>query len=449
MPSDWTVPMMNAHSSGISAELIAELAGASGPVGHLPTAGGAAFHSGRVRPGDAFFALPGETEHGIVHADDALRRGAAFIVSDRPHPRGITVPQAGPALIALGRHARSQLTGPVIGISGSVGKTTTKSFAAAALTARSSAGNLNTPWALACTLVAAWLGDDGSPLVLELGIDRPGEMDELIDLVRPTHGLLTAIAESHLERLGDVSGVAREKARLLERSPERLAAIGAASRLPAELPGLISYGLISDGRSGLPTVPGTLSPASDGGWLLDALGVQVRLAHSGRAMAENALGALALAWRLGLDLGDAAKRLSLARLEGGRLERKQAGPRVILDDSYNSNPASAREALDLLARSPRPRCAVLGDMLELGEHSRRLHLELGAATRGFDLVLAVGESARHIAEANPLALHARNAEEAMPLLERLPPGGTVLVKASRGMRLERIVATLMAAGGDE
>ncbi|MEX2543278.1 MAG: UDP-N-acetylmuramoyl-tripeptide--D-alanyl-D-alanine ligase [Trueperaceae bacterium] len=433
MPSD--------GSKVLTAELIRELAGTAAPSAALPAATGAAFHSGRVRPGDAFFALPGASEHGIIHAERALERGAAYIVSDRPHPRGIRLGDPAKALLALGRHARARLRGPVIAISGSAGKTSTKSLASAALDASSSPGNFNTPLALACTLVSAWLSDPRRPLVVELGIDRPGEMDELVDLVQPSHGLLTAIGESHLERLGSVEGVAREKSRLLERCAERLASTGAAERLPRPLPGLVSYGL-GHGAA----VTGTVSRSDSEGQTVEALGISLRLPYPGTAMAENALAALALAWRLGIDLRTAAARMASARLEPGRLEPKRMGSRLVLDDSYNSNPTSSRQALALLATSPGPRVAILGDMLELGDQAEELHRELGALTRGLEFVLAIGPLARHIREGNPDAVYATGVEQALALLERLPVSGTVLVKASRGMRLERVVAALASEG---
>ena len=183
------------------------------------TATGVSFHSGRVRPGDAFFALPGEREHGMRYADAALTGGAAFIVSDRPHPRGVSVADPAGVLLELGREARAALQGPVVGVTGSAGKTSTKAFLCAALGVPNSPGNFNTPLALAQALVGAWLeGRTGKDerLVLELGIDHVGEMATLTDLTRPTHALLTLVAESHLSGLGSVETVAREKGKLVE-----------------------------------------------------------------------------------------------------------------------------------------------------------------------------------------------------------------------------------------
>lgn len=421
----------------LNAELIRRLAGANNARTDLPTAYGASFHSGRVRAGDAFFALPGANGHGIEHADRAIEAGAVFVVSDRPHARGMLVEDPASALLALGRYARERISGPVVGISGSAGKTSTKAFVAAALQAASSPGNFNTPLALSCTLLDAWLQDPARPLVLEMGIDRPGEMDELLDLVQPTHGLLTAIAEAHLEQLGSLEGVAHEKSRLLVRSTERFASSGAAKKVPLTLAGLVVYGLDADAR-----VRGRILSSDAEGQLVEALGVQMRIPYLGTSMAENAVAALALAWRMGLEPAEAAARIELVRLEPGRLERKLIGSRTILDDSYNSNPASARQALEVLRSCAGPRTAVLGDMLELGEESAQLHRELGLETVDLDLVLSIGKEARYIGESNPEALHADDAEEALPLLQGIPPGGTVLVKGSRGMRLERIVDAL-------
>ena len=147
------------------------------PASPLPPAGGVRFHSDRVRPGDAFVALGGAATHGVRYADDALARGAAYVITDRPFPGAVRVDDAGAALLALGSAARAVLVGPVVAVTGSAGKTTTKALLAAALDAFASPGNLNTTHALATVLVDAWLaGDPARPLVLELGIDRVREV---------------------------------------------------------------------------------------------------------------------------------------------------------------------------------------------------------------------------------------------------------------------------------
>ncbi len=434
--------------NAVDLTLLRELGPVSDPTATLPPGTGAAFHSGRVRPGDVFFALPGQHGHGIAHAEEALARGAAFIVSDLPHERGVVVDSPGERLLELGRRARHGLRGPVVGITGSAGKTTTKTFLAAALEGRSSEGNLNTPWALATTLVDAALAessrDRGQPLVLELGIDQLGEMARLIDLTHPDHAILTSIGASHLAGLGTIEAVALEKGALLMAAPgHRLASLQAYRELPPALRENVHPYAVLDADEPSPTAPNLVPArrlsASGEGQELVYRGLRIELPWPGKALADNALAALAMAERLGVDLEPAARRLAEARLEPGRLQRRVHGRLTIIDDTYNSNPASASLALEVLRGSPPPRAAVLGDMLELGEASASHHHALGAATRDLDVVLAIGPEAAAIATANPSARHAADPEGAESLLAELPSRGTVLFKASRGVRLERLL----------
>lgn len=430
------------------------------PDAPLEPARGVRFHSADVRPGDAFVALPGAATHGLRYADDALARGAAFVIADRPHPRGVVVDDAGEALLALGRAARAARSGYVIGITGSAGKTTTKNLLAAALDAAASPGNRNTPFALATVLVDAWAsGDTGRPLVLELGVDRRGDMATLTALVRPTHGLLTAIAPAHLAGLGDLAGVAEEKADLLRAATTgRYAAEAAFQKLP------------DDARAGVHRYRVDDAPASSDGdtatardvavgrhrvvgerdLLLARLGdhdVRVALPGPGRALAENAMGALLLATELGVDARTAAQRIAGARLEGGRLTHHRWGDLLLIDDSYNANPDALRAALEVLARGPRPHTVVLGSMLELGPASADHHRAAGAALRaaGADLVWTVGHDARRVADEADVARHFDDADAAVAAAAELPAAGTVLVKGSRGIGLEALVRALRAA----
>lgn len=484
----------------------------SQPEAPLPPGTGVAFHSGRVRRGDVFFAMPGAAGHGLEHAAEALERGAAFVVSDLPHPQGVVVADPATTLLALGRSARDGLRARVIGVTGSVGKTSTKAMLRATLAANATAGNLNTPYALAATLVDAAIAEAEArsvgagvarPLVLELGIDHVGEMAELLALTRPDDGVLTSVAASHLLGLRDLDTVAREKGKLLQATTGlRLAswrALGALRKAgmaePEGGPRITAYHVVDEGTSGAevgvgsPPVgdvgqdagpkPGSDArsyvvpdagsdagpkPGSDSG--SDAApdgcviatrtaadadgqtllygGLRLRLPWPGRGMASNALAALVAAERLGVDLAEAGERLLTTRLEPGRLERKRIGGLLVLDDTYNSNPASAEVAIEVLRSAPGPRVAVLGDMLELGPEAASAHAELGERTLGLDLVIAVGPAALDVLRGNPDALHAPDLAAATGLLERLPASGSVLFKASRGMGLERLVAELAA-----
>jgi UDP-N-acetylmuramoyl-tripeptide--D-alanyl-D-alanine ligase len=432
------------------------------PAAALAPATGVRFHSDRVRPGDAFFALQGAATHGVRFADDALARGAAYVVSDRPHPAAVLVDDAGAALLALGRAARADRPGPLIGITGSAGKTTTKGLLAAALDAAASPGNLNTPHALATVLVDLWLAGDGArPLVLELGVDRSGDMALLTELVRPTHGIVTLIAPAHLQGLGDLDGVAREKGALLRAATTaRYASEAAWARLPNDLRGGVRRYRV-DGPRG--ATVGTGGSPADGGaeattighhvvrdddeWLRATLGgetLELALPGAGRAFAENALAALLVAIDLGVPARTAADRMQRAHIEAGRLTPIASLDLRVLDDTYNANPASVAAALEVLARAPRPHALVMGSMLELGDASADFHREVGRAiaAHGIDLVWTVGADATAIADTCGVARHFADAQGAAAAADDLPRRGTLLVKGSRGIGLEALVAAL-------
>ncbi len=427
---------------------VAALLGTAAPGVDAGPIHGATHHSGRVRPGDLFFALPGAAGHGIEHADAALEAGAAWVVSDRPHPRGLHVRDPGAALLRLGGWARARLRGPVVAVTGSAGKTTAKGLLAAALDADASEGNLNTPHALAGRLIRAHADGRRRPLVLELGIDRPGEMADLAVLVRPDLALLTVIGPSHLDALGDRAGVAREKSVLLRAAPRAFAAARTWPDLAADLaertvPYALSDAATAPEGTAAAEFVGRLGgePLAPVLELLRPTVLQVPLPCLGRGAAESAVGALAVAEALGRALPDAAGRLAQATLEEGRLTVRRAGGRTVIDDAYNANPASVPDALATLRAGPAPRLALLGDMRELGVESARHHRALGEATRDLDRVLFVGTEGAAVRAGNP-AVELVSADEAASVLERLPHAGTVLVKASRSLGFERFVRQL-------
>lgn len=405
---------------------------------------GATHHSNRVRPGDAFFALPGAQAHGMAYANAALAAGASLIVSDRPHPQGLLVDNPAEALLQVGRWARARLGVPVIGITGSAGKTTARALVKAAVAGESNLGNLNTPHAIAGRLVQAWSDAKQVPLVVEVGIDRPGEMDVLADLVRPDAALLTAIAASHLDALGDLEGVAREKQKLLLRADFRAVAWDAFDRLNPTLQATsIRYGLNRPGTVQAKHAGTALEPILD---VIKPQTVRAKLPGVGRGLAESAVGALVIAQHLGLDLHAAASRLQDAELEPGRLTVRRGPPdRLILDDSYNSNPASAFASLDLLRQVDRPKFALLGEMLEMGSEREERHEALGRATVGLDGVNFVGKSHDAFKRGNPDAV-VTSMDGLLGALDELPPNAAVLVKASRSMQFDEI-ANLLVEGG--
>jgi UDP-N-acetylmuramoyl-tripeptide--D-alanyl-D-alanine ligase len=420
------------------------------PDEHVEGASGLAVHSDHVRPGDAFVALAGARGHGIDHAAAALAAGAAFVLSDRPHPRAVLVRDAADALRRLAGHARDQRRGPVVGVTGSVGKTTTKALLGAALEARTSPGNINTPPALAGVLVAAWLHDPPErPLVIELGIDHRGEMARLLDLVRPSHGVLTAIAPAHLSGLGSLDDVAREKSALLRAAPRgRYAGPSAWAHLdePARA-NTLCVGLGPGLPGGHHDFAGRRLAARLRGPQGDPVTVDLRLPGIGAPVAHAALLALQVALDLGVEPRVAARRVATAQLEPHRLELHALATLTLLDDSYNASPASARAALEVLAELPAPRAAVLGDMRELGALSATAHAELGRSLRasGVERVWFVGPESRAAFTASdvPERHHVDDVDALLAL--DLPRRGSLLVKGSRSVGLERVVAALLAA----
>jgi len=376
-------------------------------------------------PDTAFAALTGETTHGNAFVNDALLRGAPFVLTDQDVPRAVRVEDATRALRAWGRAARNRFAQPVVGITGSVGKTTAKTYVGAALNARFMPV-FNTLNAIACFLLNEQ--NASVPLVVEMGIDRVGEMRELMNLVAPDVGVVTAIGEAHLQAFGTVDVIAREKGVILE-APRALVSVQASRWFP----GVPSYGF--DGA----THAGRDLTLSAEGAAFTFEGVRVAVPGGRAVEAEAAVLGMTLASWLGAPLATAAERIRTAERPTGRY-RVHEGPVTVIDDCYNASPLSMRAALDALAARAGRKVAVLGDMLELGPASPDLHAEVGAyARRAADVTFGVGEFAEL------LGAHAFADRDALlpAVLSEVRPGDVVLVKASRGVGLERIVQALL------
>lgn len=379
--------------------------------------------SRQAGPEVAFAALPGEQMHGNRFVQAALDAGAPFVLTDLEMPRAVQVPDAWAALRAWAQHERQQAA-LVVGVTGSVGKTTAKSYVAAALEALYMPV-YNTQPAIACFLIEH--SRAGRPLVVEMGIDRLGEMDELMALVRPDVGVVTSIGAAHLEALGDLNGVAREKGRMLN-APRGLVGQQAAPWFA----GVPSYGFAGATHAGEALV-------LDGeGARFMYQGVPVVLPHAARPQAEAAVLALVLAQQAGVPLAQAAARLSQVSVPGGRY-RVLPGAYTVIDDSYNASPLSVGAALEALSHhsvgshpggSPGRRISVLGRMLELGDTERELHAQAGQLARTHaDLSYGVGEYAALLGERAYRTVPELEAD----LLAEVRPGDVVLVKASRGI----------------
>jgi UDP-N-acetylmuramoyl-tripeptide--D-alanyl-D-alanine ligase len=418
--------------------------------------------------GDAFFAIVGHRLDGHAFLGEAVGRGAACVLV---HALPDDVPANVPVVLvedttrALGRLAawhRSKFRVPVVAITGSIGKTTAKELTAAVMGVRFNvlkpASSFNNQWGLPLTLLRMNAEHQGA--VVELGTNQRGEIATLAAIARPTIGVVTVVAPVHTEFLGSLEGVREEKAALVRAlGTDDVAVLNAddarvASMARESAARVITYGLaagadvravgdVVDGETGLR-------------FTLEAGGrrTTVALTLSGRHNVTNALAAAAVGVALGFDLDDIARGLGEARAAARRGQWLVAGDITILDDTYNASPTSVRAALDMLATRRRGRRAVvvLGDMLELGGLTDDAHREIGRAVAALPADEFVGlgracalavEAARSAGIAE--AYHARSYDDAVGhLVKRLTAGDVVLVKGSRGMRMERVVDALVA-----
>jgi UDP-N-acetylmuramoyl-tripeptide--D-alanyl-D-alanine ligase len=428
---------------------------------------GAAVDSRRVRPGNLFVALPGERTDGHEHLAAAVEAGAAGLLVSRPGAVPgrigdvsiIRVARPLAALQALAAAWRRRFDPLTVGITGSIAKTSTKEAVAAVLATRyrtlKNEGNENNEIGLPLTVLR--LGRDDQALVLEMGMYVEGEIGDLVRIGRPRIGVVTAVQPVHLTRIGSLDAIEIEKGRLVEGLPPGGTAIlnaddervrRMADRTAARV---VTYGFAPDADIRAEAVE-SLGP---GGMRFElrtpAGGRAVTIPALGRHAVQNALAAAAVGGAAGIDLEAIARGLATASEAAHRGELIRLGDVTIVDDSYNAAPASMLAALGVLAGLRGRRVAVLGEMLELGEGSEAGHLEVGrAAGRIADLLVVVGAAAGGIAEGALEAgleaeriLHVADAEAARDVLRpRLVPGDVVLVKASRGMALDRLVDAL-------
>ncbi len=454
-----------------------ELAATTGGVllrrSERPVRGGAV-DSRLVTPGCLFVALPGERTDGHRFLGAAAAAGAAaLVVTEAPGPSAldaigdvsvIRVADGLAALQAVAAAWRARFTPLVVGITGSVAKTSTKDATAAVLAAAmptlKSEGNQNNEIGLPLTLLA--LGPEHRAAVLEMGMYVGGEIATLAALGRPWLGVVTAIAPVHLERAGTLEAIEDAKAELLEALPAsgtailnaddaRVLALGARTAA-----GIVTYGLqpgadvtaaavVSRGAAGMAFELVARAPRS--------ARIQVEIDALGRHSVQNALAAAAVGLAAGVSDAQIAAGLAepWSRASAHRGVVVDAPGLTILDDTYNASPRAVIAALEVLATLPGRPVAVLGEMRELGPAHEAGHREVGeTAARSVAELVVVGPAAAGIVEGAtaaglaPARIHAvADPEAAVDLLRRvLRPGDAVLVKASRGAALESIVEAL-------
>ena len=421
---------------------------------------GVAIDSRAVRPGYLFAALPGARVDGHEFVADAAGNGAAAALvaraADFPLPQ-LVVSDTLAALQAIAAGERAAAAYRLVGVTGSVGKTTTKEFLAALLATRFavgwSAGSRNSQAGFPAELCNQPEGIEW--MVAELGMSHAGELDRLGALARPDALLYTVIAPVHIEYFPSLDAIAEAKAELLpylagdgvlvlNRADRRVAAL--AGRFPGRT---LSYGLPQ--KSDL-WIEGYVSRGLRGASFRlrgAELAIPVEWALAGRHQADNLLAAACCALALGVPaerVGSRAAALGAAHRRGEVHEL--AGGITLVDDSYNASPQAVLRMLDLLAETAGRKVAVLGEMLELGEGTVAYHREVGTRAGAVcDLVVTVGgDPAAALARAaHAVSHHVADAHAAARLVATLlRPGDVVLVKGSRGIGLDRVVDALLA-----
>ena len=440
--------------------------------------------SRHIEPHALFVPLPGARTDGHCHISDAVARGATGFFFDRQRTlappadaAGIAVDDPLTALQDLAGWHAERLPATVVGVAGSNGKTTTKEMAAQVFAAQrptlATQGNFNNHIGLPLSLLRA--GPTHEFLILEMGTSGPGELTRLCSLTQPRLAVITSLAEEHTETLGDLAGVLEAETEIVAGLPSDGVAVvnGDADGLAEAVQRRTAGKIVTFGEGAANRVRAEDVRLERTGTafrlVLDGRTYDVRMPLLGRQSVLAALAALAVAAECGLDLASACATLADVRGATHRLVPVEVPTHrlTILDDCYNANPASMQLALETagaLRRTGERLILVLGDMLELGDLAARRHTELGTAIAGLDpapdAVIAVGQYAgsltRAADEAGIPAHGFADVDAALPCVRALVEdtgtdghaGQLMLVKASRGVHLERIVETLGGTPAD-
>ena len=410
---------------------------------------GAVIDSRKAGPGVMFCALPGEHTDGHDYITKALAQGAPCALAARVPPDAegpvITVPDVQRAMAVLAGACRDAFSGPVVGIVGSSGKTTTKEMCACVLAMRyktlRTEGNLNNELGVPLTLFR--IDGDTQAAVVELGISDFGEMHRLGAMARPDIAVYTLIGRSHLNTLRNLDGVFKAKTELLDEMDRDAVVI--VNGDDEYLSGLdcvqrkVSYGLSAhnDVRAENLSFPGGESVRFD--IVCGGTRIPVTIPAYGRHLVYAALAAAAVGMELGLTYGEISAGTAGYTPVGRRARLIRTGGITIVDDCYNSNPDSAELAIDSASDLPGRLVCILGDMLNLGEGSREMHAEVGERARKYGaLLLTAGEESEAMG-----GVHFDTRDGLIAALpEYIKPGDTVLVKASHAMEFEKVTEAL-------
>ena len=409
-----------------------------------PDVFGVGFDSRLTEPGDLFVALTGDPgrrfqvsnrsdRDGHDYARNAVEKGAVAVLAHREADYGaptLIVEDTLDGLWDIGRAARRRLDGPAVAVTGSSGKTTFKSFAAAALGAFATAGSLNNH--LGVPLSLARTPRDADAAVFEIGTNHPGEIEPLARLVQPDIAVLLNVHPAHIENFGTLEAIRREKVSIAKGLRPGGVFVHPCGIAPDHGGRCITFGTEHQADVRLVGVDGDSAQ-------IEALGRRVRVPVPGggahRAMSVCATAAVLVALDVPLGLLERLEELGIPRGRGTRIE--VAGV-TLIDESYNANPASMAATLDAFSGEPPRRLAILGDMRELGPNTARYHAELAGHCSGLDGVFCVGDAIKALYEALPRKLQhgaSDRADRAFAAYcaERLQPGDRVLVKGSNAV----------------
>lgn len=424
--------------------------------------------SRKINPGSLFIALKGERFDGNDFLTEAFANGAVAVMTDReaadfPGRIVIKVEDTLKALHDLALYYRDRFDIPFVGITGSVGKTSTKDMVACALGARynvlKNEGNLNNEIGVPLTIFRLEPGHEAA--VIEMGMSGFGEIRALTRIVKPKVGIITNIGLSHIEKLGSRQDILRAKLELIEGlQPDGVLILNGDDVMLNGVKDLlevrtVSYGLEEDVDYQAYNIRSKGEKGTDFNIKLDGNEYNVHVPAPGVHNVYNALAALAAGHELGVPADLLISGIAGYTPGSMRLNILKSNGLTVINDAYNASPQSVKAAIDVLNEiEAERRIAVLGDMLELGSWSTVAHKETGAYVAGSrtDMIITVGQAAAHIAEGaveagfpgSGIVVLANNSEAIRYLQDIIREGDAILVKGSRGMMMEEIVNSLIS-----
>lgn len=412
--------------------------------------------SRNIQNGSLFLAIRGEHADGHDFIEQCFEKGAVCAlcekVPENPSKPCIAVPSTLEAVKQVAKAYREKFDIPIVGISGSVGKTSTKEMLYAVLSQKykthKTQGNLNNELGVPLTLLA--MPEDAEAAVIEMGISDFGEMTRLSAMVQPTVCVLTVIGCCHLENLGDLDGVLKAKTEMFKHARENAVFVlnGDDEKLSSltEINGHkpVFYGLMAENPYHAENIKNNAEQGVSCTLCFKDKKIDVVIPAIGNYMVSNALAAVATGDVLGLNEEELKAGVQAYKTVGSRANVIQTGKIRIIDDCYNANPNSMRASIDTLKNFEGRKVAILGDMKELGADEAKLHFQIGqyAKAQGIDLIIGVGPLALELAKGAEGLWFATIGDLDADINSLIKNKDTVLVKASHSMKFEKIVENL-------